>query len=119
MRSSAPQQLSVLCFARAKPTLFSTFVLAALLPQLAQASELESRQLVYSCQAQIAPDQLVIMGGISAQSISPAQAGAQIDARVNNIRALITASKGSLVLQDRLRAARNPEPGERQPGDEF
>ena len=119
MRSRTLGHVSVSRFAKAKLSFFAMLVLAAVSPQWGQASELERHQLVYSCQEQIAPDQLVIMGGTSAQSISPAQAGAQIDARINNIRALVTAKRGSLVLLDRLRAARNPDPSERKAGDEF
>lgn len=119
MRPRTLQHFSVSRFANAKPTFFAMLVLAALSPQSGQASELDRQQFVYSCQEQITPDQLVIAGGTSAQSISPAQAGAQIDARINNIKAFITATQGSLVLQDRLRAARNPDQRERKPGDEF
>ncbi len=102
-----------------KASFWFALFLSSLGSQLAQASELQRQQFVYSCQGQITPDQLVIAGGTSAQSISPAQAGAQIDARINNIKAFITAKQGSLVLQDRLRAARNPDQRERKPGDEF
>ena len=118
MRSSTLQQLSV-AIAKAIPAFLPSLVLAVLLPQLAHANELQRQQLVYSCQEQIAPDQLVIAGGASAQSISPAQAGAQIDLRINNIKAFLLAKQGSLIMQDRLRAARNPDGRERKPGDEF
>lgn len=108
------------CFFRAKQVAFClALVLISLGSQTGNASGLERQQLVYSCQIQIAPDQLIIAGGVSAQSISPAQAGTQIDLRMHNIKAFVLTKQGSLALLDRLRAARNPDRRDRKPGDEF
>ncbi len=120
MRTVPLQNVFFGCFFRAKQVALSlTLILPGLFLQLANASGLERQQHIFSCQEQIAPDQLVIAGGASAQSISPAQAGAQIDLRINNIKAFLLAKQGSLIMQDRLRAARNPDGRERKPGDEF
>ncbi len=120
MRTIRLRQVSIGGLFNPKSAVFLiALALFFLAPGFVYATEPVRQQLTYSCEEQIAPDQLVIAGGVSAQSISPAQAGAQIDLRINAIRALVTTKQGVLVLQDRLRAARNPDQRERKPGDEF
>jgi hypothetical protein len=120
MHSHIPQYASARLATAVKHATFRLLlVLAVLAPPTVQARDLQRQQLAYFCTEAIAPDQLVIAGGVGAKSISPAQAGAQIDLRINAIRALVMAKQGRLVLQDRLRAARNPDQRERKPGDEL
>jgi len=62
------------------------------------------------CTFAIKPDQLVIAGGVSAQSVAPSQAAQQIDQRMDKIQRYLLTQKARLVPLDRLRAARNVRP---------
>jgi hypothetical protein len=62
----------------------------------------------FSCIEKLAPDQLVVSGGAGAQSVNPAEAGAQVDQRMLRIKNYVSSQRGSVVLLDRLRGARDP-----------
>jgi hypothetical protein len=70
----------------------------------------------FTCEQSLAPDLLVIAGGVSAQSVNPAESGAQVDRRLANIKTYVTTLRGTVVLLDRLRGARNPDPQSRNEG---
>jgi hypothetical protein len=63
---------------------------------------------VFSCVEAFTPDQLLVAGGVAAQSVNPAEAGAQVDQRMLRIKNYLATQRGSVVLLDRLRGARNP-----------
>jgi hypothetical protein len=62
----------------------------------------------FSCIETLTPDLLVISGGVAAQSVNPAEAGAQVEQRMLRIKNYLATQRGSPVLLDRLRGARNP-----------
>ncbi|MES2296413.1 MAG: SIMPL domain-containing protein [Pseudomonadota bacterium] len=73
----------------------------------AGAPELLPRPL--SCSTSITPDRFVVSGGISAQSVGPKEGSEQIARQLAAMRVFITSKGGTLIVGERLRAARNPE----------
>lgn len=62
-----------------------------------------------ACNDQLLPNRLVIIGGISAESVRPKDGSDQLDKQMAAIRSYVESKGGSLLEKERLRAARNPE----------
>lgn len=58
------------------------------------------------CSAELRPDRAVILGGISATSLKPTEAAAQLERQIGEIRKYVSQKGGSLLLQERLRGVR-------------
>lgn len=62
-----------------------------------------------SCTINLAPDQLIIQGGISAQSVSPKEGSTRITQQLGALQQYVKSQGGTLEVLDRLRAARLPD----------
>lgn len=64
-----------------------------------------------ACEATLATDVAVIQGGVSATSLKPSDAASRIDRQLGEMRKLAAGHDASLLLLERVRAVRVPDPG--------
>lgn len=65
-----------------------------------------NQTLTAACDAELAPDVAAIQGGISASSLKPGEAAAQIERQLGEIKRLAASHGGALNLLERVRAVR-------------
>jgi hypothetical protein len=65
-----------------------------------------NQPLSAACEAELAPDVAVIQGGVSATSLKPSEALAQLERQLGEIRKLASSHGGELHLLERVRAVR-------------
>lgn len=56
------------------------------------------------CEGEVRPDRMVIVGGMSAQSLKPATAKTQLDRQIEAVRQYVISKDGKLILLETLRA---------------
>ncbi len=59
----------------------------------------------------VSPDQALIVGGVSSSGLRPEDAIAQLDRQLGIMRGYISEKHGELLLMERARTLKNPQPG--------
>ena len=70
-----------------------------------------TRQVSGTCEMEIAPDQAVILGGVSSSALKPTEAIEQLDKQLGLMLTYVTEKHGELELLERVRTVKNPQPG--------
>ena len=71
-------------------------------------------QLSGTCAMDVAPDQALIVGGVSSSALQPSDAVDQLEKQIALMRTFIAEKKGSLELLERVRTLKNPQPGRQE-----
>ncbi len=69
------------------------------------------RQINGTCEMEIAPDQAVIIGGVSSSAFKPSEAIEQLEKQLGLMRSYVKEKHGELELMERVRTVKNPQPG--------
>ena len=71
-------------------------------------------ELTGSCALTVAPDRVIILGGVAADDMLPLPAIGQLDKQIEALRALVKEHHGTLELLERVRTVKRPSPGARE-----
>jgi len=74
-------------------------------------------QLSGTCSMDLSPDQALIVGGMSASALKPEDGISQLDKQLAAMRSYVSEKHGELVLMERVRTVKNPQPN--RPDDEI
>jgi hypothetical protein len=84
---------------------------ARAVPQEDQVRFEPIHQVSGTCEMEIAPDQAVILGGVSSSALKPTEAIEQLDKQLGLMRSYVAEKHGELELLERVRTVKNPQPG--------
>jgi hypothetical protein len=68
-------------------------------------------QLSGTCNAEVSPDQALIVGGISSSGLQPEDVVNQLEKQLAAVRVYLSEKHGELQLMERVRTLKNPQPG--------
>lgn len=85
----------------------------AVMPQWDDYPHAQFFQISGTCTMDVAPDQAMIVGGVSSSGLEPEDAVGQLDKQLASMRSYIAEKHGELQLMERARTLKNPLPGGR------
>jgi hypothetical protein len=85
----------------------------AVMPQWDDYPHAQLFQISGTCTMDVAPDQAMIVGGVSNSGLKPEDAVGQLDQQLASMRSYIAEKHGELLLMERVRTLKNPLPGGR------
>jgi len=88
-----------------------------------QQAELDGRtqyfQMSGTCEAEISPDQAVLVGGLSSSALQPTEAIDQLEKQLAVMRAYVAEKHGQLQTLERVRTLKTPQPGKEETDPPF
>jgi hypothetical protein len=79
----------------------------------------ENFQISGTCAMEVAPDQAVIVGGVSSAALKPTDAIDQLEKQLGLMKAYMTQQHGELQMMERVRTLKTPQPGKEDSDPPF